>query len=589
MLRTHTCGELRESHTGERVSVTGWVQNRRDHGGLLFLDVRDRYGVTQVVTDPDHADAAAAADRVRLEWVVRVTGTVRARPEENRNADRATGAVEVVVEEFELLSRASPPPVAVSGDERSSEELGLRYRYLEMRRPEVRDALLARARMNHAIREHMVELGFVEVETPILLRSTPEGARDYLVPSRVHPGNFYALPQSPQLLKQILMVAGFDRYWQIARCFRDEDLRADRQPEFTQLDVEMSFADEEDILEVGETLVVRLARELAGVELSRPFRRMPCAEAEERYGNDRPDLRFGLPVVDVTDILAECAFGVFSGAVSAGWRVRAIALPPEHTLSRREIDALPAVVADRGARGVAWVKVRADGWSGPVAKHLTDAEVGALTAALSLDDGSSVFFLAGPRNVVVPASGDLRLHFGRHFGLRDPGRFEPVWVTDMPLFETDPDTGALAAAHHPFTAPLPEDVPLLDSRPADVRARAYDLALNGEEVIGGSIRIHEVEMQERILALLGIDAEEAESRFGFFLEALRYGAPPHGGFASGLDRLCASLLGFEQIRDVIAFPKTTSASDLMTRAPSPVEPGQLAELGLALDLPEDDG
>ena len=588
MLRTHTCGELREGHAGERVELCGWVRNRRDHGGLLFLDLRDRYGITQVVTDPDAPAAAAVADRVRLEWVVRVVGTVRARPEENRNTDRATGAVEVVVEEFEILSRAEPLPVSV-GEERSSEELGLRYRYLEMRRPELREQLTARARMNTAIRSFMVERGFVEVETPILLRSTPEGARDYLVPSRVHPGEFYALPQSPQLLKQILMVGGMDRYWQIARCFRDEDLRADRQPEFTQLDVEMSFVEQEDVLAVAEDLVRHVAREVAGVELPTPFRRMKCAEAEERYGCDRPDLRFGLPVVDVTDVVANSAFGVFSGSVKAGGRVRAIAVPAEHALSRKQLDALPAVVADRGARGVAWIRAKSEGWAGAAAKHLTEEEKAGLVTALGVEPEGTILFLAGPREVVVPASGDLRLHLGRLFGLRDPKRFEPLWVVDMPLFEKDRETGALAAAHHPFTLPLEEDLPLLATDPGAVRAVAYDLVLNGEEVVGGSLRIHDRDVQSRVLEVLGIDADEAQQRFGFFLDALRYGAPPHGGFASGLDRLCATLLGLEQIRDVIAFPKTTSASDLLTEAPAAVDPAQLEELGLALRSPPDQG
>ncbi len=584
MLRTHTCGELRAANDGERVTLCGWVQNRRDHGGLLFLDLRDRYGVTQVVTEPEFPEAGAAADRVRLEWVVRGTGVVRTRPDANRNKDRSTGQIEVVLEEFEVLSASAPLPVAVTGEERSSEELGLRYRYLEMRRPEVRNALETRARMNQIIREHMIAQAFVEVETPILLRSTPEGARDYLVPSRVHPGSFYALPQSPQILKQILMVGGMDRYWQIARCFRDEDLRADRQPEFTQLDIEMSFVEQDDVLEVVESLVVRLVREIAGVEIPSSVRRMPYAEAVARYGTDKPDLRFGLPVVDVTEILQDCAFGVFSGAAKAGGRIRAIALGPEHPLSRKKLDALPAAVADRGARGVAWVRIKAEGWSGAAAKHLTDAEQSGLTEALGLQEGGIALFLAGPSEVVVPASGDLRVHLGKLFELRDPARYELLWVVDFPLFAWNEDEQRLDAAHHPFTAPLPEDVPLLDSAPKSVRALAYDLVLNGEEVAGGSIRIHQHDVQSRVFELLGIGADEAQQRFGFFLEALRYGAPPHGGCASGLDRLAASLLGLEQIRDVIAFPKTTSAADLMSGAPSTVDPAQLVELSLQLDV-----
>ena len=586
MLRTHTCGELREEHAGQRVTLCGWVQNRRDHGGLLFLDLRDRYGVTQVVTDPDAAPAAEVADRVRLEWVVRATGVVRARPEENRNPDRATGAVEVVIDSFEILSRADPVPVAVTGAERSSEELGLRYRYLEMRRPELRRALETRAEVNRIIREFVHEHGFIEVETPILLRSTPEGARDYLVPSRVHPGAFYALPQSPQLLKQILMVGGMDRYWQIARCFRDEDLRADRQPEFTQLDLEMSFVEEEDVLTLMESLLVRLVKRVAGAELTAPLRRMAYAEAMARYGSDKPDLRFELPIHDVTSVLGGCAFGVFSGAVEAGGIIRCIALGPEHSMSRKQLDALPAVVVDRGARGVAWVKVREEGWAGPAARHLSPAEQAALVAATGCVEGGTLLFLAGPHRVVEPAAGDLRLHLGKTFELRDPGRFEALWIVDAPLFERDPESGALLAMHHAFTAPRPEDASMLETEPEKVRARAYDLVLNGDEIAGGSIRIHDRELQARIFRLMGISDEDARARFGFFLEALRYGAPPHGGIAWGLDRVIASLAGLEQIRDVIAFPKTTSATDLMCEAPASVDAEQLAELHIRVDIKE---
>ncbi len=582
MLRTHTCGELREEHVGERVTVCGWVQNRRDHGGLLFLDLRDRYGVTQVVADPDAGDAAAAADRVRLEWVVRATGTVRARPDENRNPDRATGAVEVMLDEFEVLSRADPLPVAVTGAERSAEELGLRYRYLEMRRPEVLRALETRAHVNRVIREFVHENGFVEVETPILLRSTPEGARDYLVPSRVHPGAFYALPQSPQLLKQLLMIGGLDRYWQIARCFRDEDLRADRQPEFTQLDIEMSFVDEDDVQALMESLLRRLVSEITGQDIALPLRRMSYAEAMARYGSDKPDLRFGLEIHDVSDVLAECAFGVFSGAVRDGGIVRCIALGPDHTLSRKQLDALPAVVVDRGARGVAWVKVREEGWSGPAARHLSDGEREALTAATGCAPGGTLLFLAGPRRIVEPAAGDLRLHLGKTFGLRDPRRFEALWIVAAPLFESDPESGRLLAMHHAFTAPRAEDVALLEREPLAVRARAYDLVLNGDEIAGGSIRIHDRELQSRIFGLLGISEKDAEHRFGFFTEALRYGVPPHGGIAWGLDRVVASLAGREQIRDIIAFPKTTSAADLMCQAPATVDEDQLAELHIGV-------
>lgn len=583
MMRTHTCGALRAEHEGETVTLCGWVRNRRDHGGLLFLDLRDRYGVTQVVVEPSADEAArSAAERARLEWVVRATGTVRVRPEENRNPDRLTGDVELVVHEFEVLNAASPLPVAVSGEERTAEELGLKYRYLEMRRPELRSALETRARVNGIVRRFMTDEGFVEIETPSLLRSTPEGARDYLVPSRVHPGSFYALLQSPQLLKQLTMVGGLDRYWQIVRCFRDEDLRADRQPEFSQLDVELSFVDETDVQQLAERLVVELVRDVAGVELTRPFPRLTHAEAVARYGSDKPDLRFALPVHDVGELLRDCEFGVFRGAVERGGLVRAIAVPAAHPMTRRQLDALPAVVESRGARGVAWCRVRADGWSGPAARFLSDAECEALVGATGVETDGILLFLAGPAKIVEPASGDLRLHLGRLFELREPGAFAPCWVVDFPWLERDEESQRWVARHHPFTAPHPDDLALMDADPASVRARAYDLVLNGFELLGGSIRIHDPALQSRVLELIGMDEAEQRERFGFLLEALTYGAPPHGGFAAGMDRLVAILLGRENIRDVIAFPKTTSASDLMTGAPSRVDPEQLAELRLSL-------
>ncbi len=581
-MRTHTCGELRATHSGQRAVLCGWVQNRRDHGGLLFLDVRDRYGVTQVVVEPDvAAQVRTEAGRVRLEWVVRAEGVVRLRPEDSRNADRATGDVELVVDGFQVLNVADPVPIAITGPQRSSEDLELKYRYLQLRRGELMSALAMRARVNHAIRAHMVERGFLEVETPSLLKSTPEGSRDYLVPSRVHPGNFYALLQSPQLLKQLLMMGGADRYWQIVRCFRDEDLRADRQPEFTQLDVEMSFVDEAAVQEVAETLVHRLVRDIAGVDLPRPFPRMTFADAMERYGSDKPDMRFELPVHDVSSILAQSAFGVFRDAVGSGGVVRAIAVPARHTMSRKDLDALPAVVADRGAKGVAWCRVGAE-WAGPAAKHLTPSERASLVAATGAEEGGILLFVAGPRPVAVPATGDLRMHLGRAFGLQQPGEFRPLWVVGFPLFEWNADEKRWDPSHHPFTAPHQDDEHLLESEPGRVRSRGYDLTLNGFEILGGSIRIHRPELQRRVMHLAGLSDELIERRFGFFMEALRYGAPPHGGFAAGLDRIVMVLLGLTNIRDVIAFPKTASAQDLMTDAPSPVDDQQLAELGIRL-------
>jgi aspartyl-tRNA synthetase len=552
MLRTHTCGELRASDAGKRVSLCGWVLSRRDHGGLLFLDVRDR-----------------------------ATGVVRMRPGATANKDRATGEVEVVLDAFEVLNTSEPLPIEVAGPERSAEETELKYRYLQVRRPELNKALVTRAKTNHAIRGHMIAHGFIEVETPCLLKSTPEGARDYLVPSRVHRGQFYALLQSPQLLKQLLMIGGMDRYWQIVRCFRDENLRADRQPEFTQLDIEMSFVGEEDVQEVAESLVHTLIREVAGVDVPRPFPRLTYDQAVERYGSDKPDLRFDLPVHDVTEALRNCAFGVFSGAVAAGGVVRVLAVPAKHALSRKDLDALPAAVADRGAKGVAWCRIGAE-WAGPAAKHLTPAEKDALRAATGVDEGGVLLFLAGPKTVAVPASGDLRLHLGRHFGLQAPGAMKPLWVLGFPLVEWNQDEKRWDSVHHPFTAPHAADVPLIETDPGAVRSHGYDLVLNGFEILGGSIRIHDAKLQKRVLQLLGMSDELIQERFGFLLEALAYGAPPHGGFAMGMDRVIAVLMGLVNIRDVIAFPKTTSASDLMTGAPSAVDAKQLDELGIRL-------
>ena len=582
MLRSHTCGELRAVSAGSRVTLCGWVLSRRDHGGLLFLDLRDRFGVTQVVVEPDAPVAARdASGRARLEWVVRASGVVRVRPGATTNRDRATGEVEVVVDAFEVLNTSEPLPIAVAGPDRSAEETELKYRYLQVRRPELNKALVTRARTNQLIRDHMTGTGFIEVETPCLLKSTPEGARDYLVPSRVHPGSFYALLQSPQLLKQLLMIGGMDRYWQIVRCFRDENLRADRQPEFTQLDVEMSFVTEEDVQEVAEALLHVLLREVAGADVPRPFQRLTHAQAMERYGSDKPDLRFELPVHDVSKTLANCAFSVFRDAIASGGVVRVIAVPAKHALSRKDLDGLPAVVADRGAKGVAWCRLGAE-WSGPASKHLTPAEKDALRLETGVDEGGVLLFLAGPRTIAVPASGDLRLFLGKHLHLQTPGVMKPLWVLGFPLVEWNPDEQRWDSVHHPFTAPVAEDLALLETDPGRVRSHGYDLTLNGFEILGGSIRIHDAGLQRRVLRLIGMSDQQIDERFGFLLEALAYGAPPHGGFAMGMDRVIAVLMGLVNIRDVIAFPKTTSATDLMTGAPSPVDERQLAELGIRL-------
>lgn len=582
MLRTHTCGELRASSAGQRVTLAGWVLSRRDHGGLLFLDIRDRFGMTQVVVEPDAPAAAKTeAGRVRLEWVVRASGVVRARPGATANKDRATGEVEVVVDAFEVLNTSEPLPIEVSGKERSAEELELKYRYLQFRRPELSLAMATRARMNHVIRNFMISRGFTEVETPCMLNTTKEGARHYVVPSRIHPGNFYALLQSPQLLKQLLMIGGMDRYWQIVRCFRDENLRADRQPEFTQLDVEMSFIEESDVEEVAEGLVHLLLKEVVGVDVPLPFQRTTFDEAMERYGSDKPDMRYGLPVHDVSRVLAQCAFSVFRDAVAQGGVVRTIPVPPELVLSRKDLDALPAVVLDRGAKGVAWCRVGAE-WVGPAAKHLTVAEREALRAAVGATDGSTLLFLAGPRSVAVPASGDLRHHLGRRFELAKPGDFKPLWVLGFPVVDWNAQEKRWDSVHHPFTAPHAADVQFLDADPGRMRSHGYDLTLNGVEILGGSVRIHDAALQRRVLRLIGLSDAQIEEQFTFLLKALAFGAPPHGGFAMGTDRMCAVLMGLSNIRDVIAFPKTTSASDLMTGAPSSLEPKYLDELGIRL-------
>ena len=585
-MRTHGCGELRERHIGETVTLCGWAQRRRDHGGVIFIDLRDRSGVVQLVFDPDARESFAVAERVRTEYVLRVRGRVRRRPEGTENPRLPTGAVEVVGETLEILNRADPLPFQLD-EEDVGEEVRLRHRYLDLRREAMRERLLLRARVTGTLRRFLDERGFVDVETPILTRATPEGARDYLVPSRVHPGSFYALPQSPQLFKQILMIGGLERYYQIARCFRDEDLRADRQPEFTQLDMEMSFVDEDDVMGLVEDMFRALFDRVLDVALPDPFPRMSYAEAMERYGTDRPDLRIPLELVEIADLVRESGFKVFAGpAQDPAGRVAVLRLPGGAELTRKEIDGYTDFVGRHGAKGLAWIKVQdpargREGLQSPIVKFLDDAALAGILERTGAAAGDILFFGADRAEVVNEALGALRVRLGHDRGLVREG-WRPLWVVDFPMFEWDADERRWVALHHPFTAPRVDDPARLADSPASVRSRAYDLVLNGTEVGGGSIRIHRPEMQEAVFALLGIGPEEAREKFGFLLDALRYGAPPHGGIAFGLDRLVMLMCGARSIREVIAFPKTQTAVCPLTRAPAPVSELQLRELNLRL-------
>ena len=580
MRRTHYAGSLRETHVGEEVVLEGWVNRRRDLGGLIFLDLRDREGLVQLVAHPA-SPAYATAERVRPEWVVRAKGLVRLRPEPNPRL--ATGRVEVELSALEVLAEAKTPPFPVDAgwrgeeEKEASEELRLKYRYLDLRRRRMQENLRLRHRVIKAIWDFLDREGFVQVETPFLTKSTPEGARDFLVPYRHEPGLFYALPQSPQLFKQMLMVAGLDRYFQIARCFRDEDLRADRQPDFTQLDLEMSFVEVEDVLELNERLMAHVFREALGVELPLPFPRLSYEEAMERYGSDKPDLRFGLELKEVGPLFRQSGFRVFQEAES----VKALALPK--ALSRKEVAELEEVAKRHKAQGLAWARVEEGGFSGGVAKFLEPVRE-ALLQATEARPGDTLLFVAGPRKVAATALGAVRLRAADLLGLKREG-FRFLWVVDFPLLEWDEEEEAWTYMHHPFTSPHPEDLPLLEKDPGRVRALAYDLVLNGVEVGGGSSRIHDPRLQARVFRLLGIGEEEQREKFGFFLEALEYGAPPHGGIAWGLDRLLALMTGSPSIREAIAFPKNKEGKDPLTGAPSPVPEEQLRELGLMVVRP----
>ena len=582
-MRSHYCGALRAAHEDETVTLCGWVQRRRDHGGVIFLDVRDRTGFVQVVFDPDTEESFALADRMRSEYVIQLSGRVRMRPEGTRNPDMPTGDVEVLGKTLTLLNSSATPPFVLDEFSDAGGDVRLRYRYLDLRRPEMQARLALRSKISRVIRNTLEEAGCIDVETPILTRATPEGARDYLVPSRTHPGEFFALPQSPQLFKQLLMISGLDRYYQIAKCFRDEDLRADRQPEFTQVDIELSFADEETVMALGETLVKRLFEEVLGESLP-PFPRMSWHEAMRRYGSDKPDLRNPLELVDVADLMAEVDFKVFSGpAKDPTGRVAALRAPGGAALSRKVIDDYTRFVGIYGAKGLAYIKVNslADGLEGlqsPIIKFLPEAVVMAVLDRVGAEDGDLVFFGADQTRVVNESLGALRLKLGQDLNLVDEAAWAPLWVVAFPMFEKD-RSGAFTPLHHPFTAP--EGAPdSLKADPGAALSRAYDLVLNGYELGGGSIRIHDLTMQRAVLEILGLDEAEAQARFGFFLDALAYGAPPHGGIAFGLDRIVMLMSGTGAIRDVIAFPKTQTAACLMTAAPSTVDLGQLQELSL---------
>ena len=587
MLRTHTCGELRSSHLGTEVALCGWVDRVRDHKGVIFIDLRDRWGKTQIVIGPESPAATLAAARaVRPEWVIRARGTVGARPAGTTNAKLATGETEVVCREIEVLNEAETPVFQPGATDLPGEEVRLENRWLDLRRPAMHDNMFLRSRMVKIMRDHFDALGFIDVETPMLGRSTPEGARDYLVPSRLEHGAFFALPQSPQLYKQLLMMAGFDRYVQVAKCFRDEDLRADRQPEFTQLDVEMSFVEADDVMGVIESLVQRTGREILGLDVPLPLPRLTWDECMERFGHDAPDLRYGLEIVDLTAIAGESDFRVFRGAVESGGRVRGIRVPGAAAkFSRKDLDELTAVAMEGGAKGLVWLKVEPDGaWSGPVAKNLVTV-ADAVRAKLGCEPGDLALIVADSFDVTCKSLHMLRKRLGATLGLYDPNAMHFSWVVDFPMFAADAEAGGWASMHHPFTAPRPTDLDLLESDPAACRAVAYDLVINGSEAGGGTIRIHDGPTQEKVFKLLGITPEVARERFGFLLDALRSGAPPHGGIALGIDRWVMLFGKLDSIRDVIAFPKTQKASDLMTGAPSVVETKQLVELGIRTVVP----
>jgi aspartyl-tRNA synthetase len=588
-MRSHYCGQVDERLLGQRLTVAGWVHRRRDHGGVIFVDLRDREGLLQIVFHPEAAAVFQEAERLRNEFVVRVTGVLRERPAGTVNPNLASGKVELVAQELELLNRSEPLPFQL--DEQVNEEVRLRYRYLDLRREVMSGRLRLRHRLTRSMRGYLDAHGFIDLETPMLTKATPEGARDYLVPSRTHPGKFFALPQSPQIFKQLLMIAGFDRYYQIVRCFRDEDLRADRQPEFTQLDIETSFLSQDDIMRVMEGLVRHFFKEVLGEELPDPFARMSYAEALRRYGSDKPDLRIPLELVDVADLVKDCDFKVFAGpAEDPRGRVAALKVPGGGAMPRSQIDEYTAWVARYGAKGLAYIKVNErakgrDGLQSPIIKFLSDAALAGMLERVQAADGDLIFFGADSASVVNASLGALRLKVGQDQKLQGSG-WKPLWVVDFPMFEWDAEAKRWVAMHHPFTAPQSDDPAQLRAAPGQALAKAYDMVLNGSEIGGGSVRIHRQEMQSTVFELLGIGAEEAQNKFGFLLDALKFGAPPHGGIAFGLDRLAMLMCGADSIREVIAFPKTQTAADPLTDAPTEVSEAQLRELHVRVRVPQ---
>lgn len=579
------CGKVTKELVGSQIVLKGWVHRRRDHGGVIFIDLRDRSGLVQVVFNPDNPTVFDEAERLRSEYVISVSGTVEFRPEGAVNPNLTTGEVEVHVADLQVLNTAQTPPFAIADYREVDEAVRLKYRYLDLRRPELQSKIIFRHRLVKAVRDYLDGQGFVEIETPFLTRSTPEGARDYLVPSRVHPGSFYALPQSPQLFKQLLMVAGFERYFQIVKCFRDEDLRADRQPEFTQIDIEMSFVEPQDVQDLAEGMLSYAHECVFGTPLDIPFPRLTYAEAMERFGSDRPDLRFGLELIDFTELVADSGFKVFSSVAQSGGKVKGINAKGCASFSRREIDSLTEYVAQFGAKGLAWIVVGENEVKSPIAKFFSEEQLNRLLKAAEAVPGDLLLFVADEPATVAAALGNLRLELARRTGLitdETPDKY--VWITDFPMFEYSEEEQKYVAIHHPFTSPRDEDLPKVSENPADVKAKAYDLVLNGTELGGGSIRIHRRPVQEQIFAALGLSQDEVADKFGFLLEALSFGAPPHGGIAFGLDRLVMLWSKSESIRDVIAFPKTQSAMDLMSKAPAPVTPQQLKELSLEITV-----